>query len=157
MRCVIARTSGGTPVVGWVGTPRPRLVTQGEPKVYASSKHGRPALNLRQCKTGLLYVNDSKLPGIIGVQSGIFDDPDAVIQIGMLTDATLAGIAAKLYYRLSWVAHYALVALRHTSSRFRCIDRFCKPDAPPIGGEVGIQAMACDRIRHRGRSHPLSR
>ena len=52
-------------------------VTQGEPKVYASSEHGRRHF-CASCGTGLFYVNDANLPGIIDLQSGTFDDPDVV-------------------------------------------------------------------------------
>ena len=52
-------------------------VTKGQPKVYASSEHGRRHF-CADCGTGLFYTNANILPGIIDIQSGTYDDPDAV-------------------------------------------------------------------------------
>lgn len=52
-------------------------VTKGEPRVYASSEHGRRHF-CANCGSGLFYINAQMLPGIIDVQSGTYDDPDAV-------------------------------------------------------------------------------
>ena len=52
-------------------------VMQGEPKIYSSSENGRRHF-CANCGTGLFYVNEQMLPGIIDVQSGTFDDPDVV-------------------------------------------------------------------------------
>jgi hypothetical protein len=51
-------------------------VTSGEPKVYASSEHGRRHF-CPDCGTGLFYVNANTVPGIIDIQSATFDDPDS--------------------------------------------------------------------------------
>ena len=52
-------------------------VTKGTPKVYASSEHGRRHF-CPDCGTGLLYTNAEILPGITDIQSGTYDNPDAV-------------------------------------------------------------------------------
>ena len=52
-------------------------VTKGVPKVYRSSENGRRHF-CADCGTGLFYVNEQMLPGIIDVQSATYDDPDAV-------------------------------------------------------------------------------
>ena len=65
-------------MVGWAMYAEDAVkVTQGEPKVYASSEHGRRQF-CANCGTGLFYTNANMLPGIIDVQSGTYDDPDAV-------------------------------------------------------------------------------
>jgi hypothetical protein len=65
-------------MVGWAMFPADAVkVTQGEPKIYASSEHGRRHF-CASCGTGLFYVNDANLPGIIDLQSATFDDPDVI-------------------------------------------------------------------------------
>ena len=76
--CTDCRRHAGAPMVGWAMFPADAVkVTQGEPKIYASSEHGRRHF-CASCGTGLFYVNDANLPGIIDLQSGTFDDPDVV-------------------------------------------------------------------------------
>ena len=76
--CADCRRHAGAPMVGWAMYAEDAVkVTQGEPKVYASSEHGRRHF-CANCGSGLFYVNPQMLPGIIDVQSGTFDDPDAV-------------------------------------------------------------------------------
>jgi hypothetical protein len=50
---------------------------KGTPKVYASSDSGRRHF-CPDCGTGLFYVNEQMLPGIIDIQSATYDDPNAV-------------------------------------------------------------------------------
>ena len=50
---------------------------EGQPKVYESSEHGRRHF-CADCGTGLFYINANILPGIIDIQSGTYDDPNAV-------------------------------------------------------------------------------
>lgn len=52
-------------------------VTKGTPKVYKSSENVRRHF-CPECGTGLFYVNEKMLPGIIDIQSATNDDPDAV-------------------------------------------------------------------------------
>ena len=76
--CTDCRRHAGAPMVGWAMHAAEAVkVTQGEPKIYASSEHGRRHF-CANCGSGLFYTNESNLPGIIDVQSGTFDDPDVV-------------------------------------------------------------------------------
>jgi hypothetical protein len=76
--CTDCRRHAGAPMVGWAMHAADAVkVTQGEPKVYASSEHGRRHF-CANCGSGLFYVNNHNLPGIIDIQSATFDDPDAV-------------------------------------------------------------------------------
>jgi len=76
--CGDCRRHAGAPMVGWAMYPAEALtVTQGEPKLYRSSEHGRRQF-CAACGTGLFYTNDAVLPGLVDVQSATLDDPDAV-------------------------------------------------------------------------------
>jgi hypothetical protein len=52
-------------------------VTRGAPRIYHSSEHGRRQF-CPDCGTGLFYINEQMLPGIIDIQSATYDDPEAV-------------------------------------------------------------------------------
>ena len=69
-------------------------VTSGEPRIYNSSEHGRRHF-CGACGTGLFYVNDSMLPGIIDIQSATYYDPDAVPPTAQIQVAE----------RLRWMEH----------------------------------------------------
>ena len=76
--CRDCRRHAGAPMVGWTMYKAPDVtVTAGTPKVYRSSEHGRRHF-CADCGTGLFYVNEQVLPGIIDVQSATYDDPDAI-------------------------------------------------------------------------------
>ena len=76
--CVDCRRHAGAPMVGWTMYTEDALkVTKGTPKVYESSEHGRRQF-CADCGTGLFYTNANVLPGIVDIQSGTYDDPDAV-------------------------------------------------------------------------------
>ena len=76
--CTDCRRHSGAPMVGWTMYRQEALkVTKGTPKVYASSDNGRRHF-CANCGTGLFYVNEQMLPGIIDIQSATYDDPDAV-------------------------------------------------------------------------------
>ncbi|CAN7169943.1 GFA family protein [Bradyrhizobium sp. LjRoot220] len=76
--CADCRRHAGAPMVGWAMYAEDAVkVTQGEPKIYASSEHGRRQF-CANCGTGLFYTNANMLPGMIDVQSGTYDDPDVV-------------------------------------------------------------------------------
>lgn len=77
--CTDCRRHAGAPVVGWSMYPEAALkVTKGAPRVYASSEHGRRHF-CPDCGTGLFYVNEAILPGIVDIQSATCDDPSAVV------------------------------------------------------------------------------
>jgi len=75
--CADCRRSAGAPMVGWTMFPEAQVrIVKGEPKTYTSSEHGR-RLFCAACGTGLFYTNAAMLPGMIDVQSGTYDDPEA--------------------------------------------------------------------------------
>lgn len=76
--CSDCRRSAGAPLVGWAMFPEGAVtVTQGTPKIYASSENGRRHF-CAACGSGLFYTNAAVLPGITDVQSATFDDPAAL-------------------------------------------------------------------------------
>lgn len=76
--CSDCRRHAGAPMVGWTMYPVEALsVTRGEAKIYRSSGHGRRHF-CGDCGTGLFYLNDRMLPGLVDIQSGTYDDPDAI-------------------------------------------------------------------------------
>jgi hypothetical protein len=76
--CTDCRRHAGAPMVGWTMYKAGAFkLTKGSVKVYASSEHGRRHF-CADCGTGLYYINEKILPGIIDVQSATYDNPDAV-------------------------------------------------------------------------------
>ncbi|MEP6784997.1 MAG: GFA family protein [Sphingomonadales bacterium] len=76
--CKDCRRHAGAPMVGWTMYPDAALeVLNGTPKIYESSVQGRRHF-CGDCGTGLFYVNETMLPGIVDIQSATYDDPDAV-------------------------------------------------------------------------------
>ena len=76
--CGDCRRHSGAPMVGWTMYPLDTVtVTKGTPKIYRSSEHGRRQF-CPDCGTGLFYVNENMLPGIIDIQSSTYDNPEAV-------------------------------------------------------------------------------
>lgn len=76
--CTDCRKSAGAPMVGWIAYQADGFaVTQGEAREHASSEHGRRYF-CAACGTGLYYINEAVLPGLVDIQSATLDDPDAV-------------------------------------------------------------------------------
>jgi hypothetical protein len=76
--CSDCRGHAGAPMVAWAMFKSDQVkIIKGEPKIYASSQHGRRYF-CGQCGTGLLYTNDQILPDITDVQSATFDDPNSL-------------------------------------------------------------------------------
>ena len=73
--CGDCRRHAGAPMVAWSAYPAAAVSIDGEPKVYESSEHGRRQF-YSACGTGLFYVNEVVLPGLIDVQMGTADDPE---------------------------------------------------------------------------------
>ena len=67
----------GAPLVGWGLVGRDALKMTGEPKIYASSEHGRRHF-CGHCGTGLFYTNEAIFPSQIDVQTATLDDPDLI-------------------------------------------------------------------------------
>lgn len=77
--CSDCRRSAGAPAVAWAIFALGEVqVTQGTPKVRASSAHGRRHF-CGDCGTGLFYTNDVVFEGLIDVQSATLDEPDAIM------------------------------------------------------------------------------
>ena len=75
--CSDCRKSAGAPMVGWTAIPSDafRIVT-GEPVTFNSSGASYRSF-CGTCGTGLWFVNEEMLPGIIDVQTATLDDPGA--------------------------------------------------------------------------------
>ena len=75
--CDDCRKHAGAPMVGWMMVQADQVKIDGAPRTYNSSEHGRRQF-CADCGTGLFYINEVILPGIIDIQSGTLDDPEAV-------------------------------------------------------------------------------
>jgi len=75
--CADCRRHAGAPMVAWAMVPAGELRVTGQPKVYRSSEHGRRHF-CEACGTGLFYVNEILLPGMVDIQTGTLDDPNAL-------------------------------------------------------------------------------
>jgi hypothetical protein len=72
--CTDCRHASGAPMVAWIAFPADKIrVTAGAPKTRASSELGRRQF-CPDCGTGLFYVNETVLPGLIDIQSATLDD-----------------------------------------------------------------------------------
>jgi hypothetical protein len=77
--CTDCRRSAGAPAVAWAIFNLGEIeLTQGTPKVRASSEHGRRHF-CPDCGTGLFYTNDVVFDGLIDLQSATLDEPDAIM------------------------------------------------------------------------------
>ena len=76
--CSDCRRSAGAPMVAWAMFPEAALtLTQGTPKTINSSGTAMRSF-CADCGSGLFYRNEKNLPGIVDVQSGTLDDPNAL-------------------------------------------------------------------------------
>lgn len=91
--CADCRRHAGAPMVGWAMVPAETLKVAGTPVTYRSSEHGR-RLFCGACGTGLFYINEAMLPGMVDVQSGTLDTPEALPPGAQIQTAE----------RLSWMA-----------------------------------------------------
>lgn len=75
--CADCRRCAGAHGVAWLAVPSGafRLV-EGETAIYRSSP-GTERHFCGACGTGLYYINEDVLPGIVDVQIATLDDPDA--------------------------------------------------------------------------------
>ena len=93
--CSDCRRHAGAPMVAWTMYPQESLkITQGEPKIYRSSEQGRRQF-CADCGTGLFYTNAETLPGIVDIQSGTYDNPEAIPPKAQI----------QLAERLSWMSN----------------------------------------------------
>ncbi len=75
--CGDCRRHAGAPAVTWAAVKRDQLEVEGELTTYVSSEHGRRQF-CPACGTGLFYMNEHVLPGLIDIQTGTLDDPAAL-------------------------------------------------------------------------------
>lgn len=72
--CTDCRRHAGAPMVAWAMVPVEQLRVTGQPAIYHSSENGRRHF-CAACGTGLFYVNEEMLPGMIDIQTATLDDP----------------------------------------------------------------------------------
>lgn len=76
--CSDCRQSSGAPTVVWSAFPAERFsVTSGEARVYNGAGEAYRHF-CGDCGTGLWYVNEPYLPGIVDIQTATLDDPEAL-------------------------------------------------------------------------------
>jgi len=93
--CRDCRRSAGAPVVAWAMFPEAALVvSKGQPKTINSSGTAMRSF-CAECGSGLFYRNAAFLPGLVDVQTGTLDDPEA------LPPAVHVQVAE----RLNWMQH----------------------------------------------------
>lgn len=76
--CADCRKSSGAPVTAWAAYPAADFsLLAGAPAAYSSNgssvRHFCPT-----CGTGLYFVNEVVLPGLVDIQVATLDDPDAL-------------------------------------------------------------------------------
>lgn len=76
--CGDCRKSSGAPVMAWAAYATDDFaLTAGSPAVYSSGgaamRHFCPT-----CGSGLYYVNEDMLPGLVDIQMATLDDPEAL-------------------------------------------------------------------------------
>lgn len=77
--CTDCHRHAGAPMVGWALFGNDSFkVTQGEPKIYTSSEHGRRHF-CGDCGTSLFYTSEAIFPGMTDIQSATLDDPAVLI------------------------------------------------------------------------------
>jgi hypothetical protein len=64
-------------MVCWAAVKADQFIVAGEVTTFASSEHGRRQF-CPTCGTGLFYLNEAVLPGLVDVQTGTLDDPEAL-------------------------------------------------------------------------------
>lgn len=75
--CEECRRSAGAPMVGWALFAKDAVAIEGIPTSYNSSGDvERQFCGL--CGTGLFYLSETIFPGKIDIQTGSFDDADAL-------------------------------------------------------------------------------
>jgi hypothetical protein len=76
--CADCRKSAGAPMVAWAAFATDEFkITKGAAKTFNSSGAAMRSF-CPDCGTGLYYVNEEALPGIVDIQSATLDNPDAL-------------------------------------------------------------------------------
>lgn len=75
--CTDCRRCAGAPAVGWTAFRSENFaLRRGEPVLYRSSENAERWF-CGACGTGLYYINEAVLPGLVDIQTASLDDPDA--------------------------------------------------------------------------------
>ena len=74
--CSDCRKASGAPMVGWIMVPKESVTVTGEPTRYVSSEHAVRTF-CGTCGSGLFYINEVVLPGMVDIQLATLDDPGA--------------------------------------------------------------------------------
>lgn len=74
--CTDCRRCAGAPSVVWMAVASDDFaIEQGQPKIYRSSPDAERWF-CGDCGTGLYYVNENILPGLVDIQVATLDDPE---------------------------------------------------------------------------------
>ena len=93
--CSDCRRHAGAPFVSWALVDKDATTISGETQAYASSEHGRRHF-CPNCGTTLFYTNDVVFPGLVDVQTGTLDDPDALPPTAQVPAAERLGWVERL-------------------------------------------------------------
>jgi hypothetical protein len=95
--CADCRRCSGTPVTAWGMFPTEAFAwTKGEAKLYASSEHSQRWF-CGDCGTGLAYINEVMVPGMVDIQVATLDDPNAIPPILQMQMADAIGWMANAH------------------------------------------------------------
>ncbi len=75
--CDDCRRCAGAPFVSWAAFSSSGFEFSGDIKTYMSSTHAARYFCAR-CGTGLYYVNEEALPGLVDIQTCTLDNPEAL-------------------------------------------------------------------------------
>lgn len=74
--CEDCRRCAGAAGVAWIGVAADDFaIEQGDPAVYPSSADALRYF-CGKCGTGLWYVNENMMPGLVDIQTATLDDPE---------------------------------------------------------------------------------
>ena len=93
--CSDCRRHAGAPFVSWALVDKGGMTVTGETRAYASSEHGRRHF-CPNCGTTLFYTNEAVFPGLVDVQTGTLDDPDALPPTAQVQAAERLGWVERL-------------------------------------------------------------
>lgn len=76
--CSDCRKSAGAPFVSWAAFKSAEFKVEGDVASYNSSPNTYRHF-CAKCGTGLYYVNEQVLPGLVDIQTATLDDPEALV------------------------------------------------------------------------------
>ncbi len=94
--CADCRRSSGAPVTAWLAVPAQSFrVTAGEARCWEGDT-GSLRFFCATCGTGLYFVNETMLPGIVDITSATLDDPEGLPPTAQIQCAERLGYMARL-------------------------------------------------------------